>query len=75
MKTGKAAMILIDAEGIRSWIDDDGGKLYASDGSKRFYVFLKLYGDPRFVVRVAGDATIYDGWDIADAVKTFNEYL
>jgi hypothetical protein len=62
----------IDAEGIRSWIDDDTAKLYASDGDKRFYVHLKLNGDPRFVVRNA-DATMYDGWDITDAVNTFND--
>lgn len=63
---------VIDAEGIRSWVDDDGGKLYASSGNKRFYVYLKMYGDPRFVVR-NGDATPYDGWDISDAVKTYND--
>jgi hypothetical protein len=62
---------IIDAEGIRSWIDDDNGKLYASDGSKRLYVHLKLYGDPRFVVR-NGESTAYDGWDISDAVQTYN---
>jgi hypothetical protein len=41
----------IDAEGVRSWVDDDDGNLYASDGDKRFYVHLRLYGDPRFVVK------------------------
>jgi len=63
----------IYVEGIRSWIDDDDGKLYASDGNRRFYVHLKLYGDPRFVVR-AKSGVIYDGRDIADAVKAFNDY-
>lgn len=62
---------IIDVEGIKSWVDDDDGKLYASDGSKRLYVHLKLYGDPRFVVR-HGEATVYDGWDIADAVEAYN---
>ena len=65
-------MKLIDAEGIRIWIDDDDGKLYASDGTKRFYVYLMLHGNPRFVVR-NGTVTSYDGWDIADAVKTYND--
>lgn len=62
----------IDVEGVRSWIDDDDGKLYASDGDKRFYVHLRLYGDPRFVVK-KNDAAVYDGYDLADAVKTYND--
>lgn len=63
---------IIDAEGVRSWVDDDDGKLYASDGKKRFYVHLHLYGDPRFVVKNDA-AAIYDGYDLSDAVKTYNE--
>lgn len=64
---------IIDAEGVRSWIDDDDGKLYASDGKKRLYVHLRLYGDPRFVVKNDG-ATVYDGYDLSDAVKMYNDY-
>lgn len=62
----------IDAEGVRSWIDDDDGKMYASDGGKRFYVHLRLYGDPRFVVKKDG-GVLYDGYDLADAVSAYNE--
>lgn len=63
---------IIDAEGVRSWVDDDDGKLFASDGKKKFYVHWRLYGDPRFVVKLDGAAK-YDGYDLADAIAAYND--